>query len=106
MDREHADKHSHRSRPNAFYWRLDLVSEYLIYVILVFTPWAFGTTEDWAIQTVNLLNYVLGGLLVVKWITRLVTGFYPPRWDAPPALRGIRPAIILAPLAVLTVAML
>jgi O-antigen ligase len=106
MDREHAEKRSHRPRPNAFYWRLDLVSEYLIYVILVFTPWAFGTTEDWAIQTVNILNYILGALLVTKWIYRLAAGFHPGRWDAPPALRGVRPSMILIPLALLTFVML
>jgi O-antigen ligase len=102
MDRPHGEKRSRRSRPNQFYWILDDLSEYLIYLILVFTPWAFGTTEDWAIRTVNTLNYILGALLVAKWITRLVTRFKPGRWDAPPALRGIRPAYILGPLAALT----
>src|ERR1051326_2552372 len=106
MDREHGDKRSRRNRPNQGYWFLDQVTEYLIYVILVFTPWAFGTTEDWAIQTVNILNYVLGGILVTKWITRLVTKFNPARWDAPPALRGVRPGVVLIPLALFTVLML
>ena len=60
-----------------------MATEYLIYAILIFTPWAFGTTEDWAINTVNTLNYFLGLLLVAKWVTRLVTGFHPARWDGP-----------------------
>ena len=106
MDHASADKRSQRSRSNAVYWRLDTSSEYLIYVILIFTPWAFGTTEGWAIRTINTLNYVLGGLLLVKWIVRLATGFHPARWDGPGGLRGYSPAYLLAPLAVLTVVML
>jgi O-antigen ligase len=106
MDHASADKRSHRSRSNAVYWRLDTASEYLIYVILIFTPWAFGTTEGWAIRTINTLNYVLGGLLVVKWVVRFATGFHPARWDGPGALRGYSPGCVLAPLAVLTVVML
>jgi O-antigen ligase len=106
MDQPHADKRSHRSRSNATYWWLDRATEYLIYAILVFTPWAFGTTEDWSIQTINTFNYLLGGLLVVKWITRLVTGFHPERWDGAAALRGANSAVILVPLAAFTVIML
>src|SRR5258706_10799915 len=106
MDQEHADKRSQRNRSPAVYWRLDTTSEYLIYVILVFSPWAFGTTEDWAIKTVNTLNYLLGALLVAKWITRLVIGFHPARWDGPAALRGVHPAAHLIPLAAFTVIML
>src|SRR4051812_3894713 len=106
MDQERADQRSQRSRSPAFYWRLDMATEYLIYAILVFTPWAFGTTEGWAIRTVNTLNNVLGVLLLAKWITRLVPGFHPARWDGPGALRGVRPGVILIPLPAFTVIML
>jgi O-antigen ligase len=106
MEQPHGDKRSQRNRSTPFYWRLDMASEYLIYAILVFTPWAFGTTEDWSIQTVNTLNYLLGLLLVAKWICRLVTKFHPPRWDGPGALRGLAPSVVLIPLAVLTVVVL
>src|SRR3954462_14738594 len=101
MDQQTADKRPHRNRPG-FYWRLDLATEYLIYAILVFTPWAFGTTEEWAIRTVNSVNYILGLLLVVKWITRLLTRFHPARWDGPGALRGAPRGAILIPLAAFT----
>ena len=67
MEHAHGDKRSHRGRSNAFYWRLDTASEFLMYAILVFTPWAFGTTETWAIRSVNTLNYILGGLLLIKY---------------------------------------
>lgn len=112
MDRQHAEKRSHRSRSstpgrsNSVYWTIDRGTEYLIYAILIFTPWAFGTTEDWAIDTVNILNYILGAILIAKWITRLITGFHPARWDSPPALRGISPNAVLIPLAAFTVIVL
>ncbi|HUS37313.1 MAG TPA: O-antigen ligase family protein [Verrucomicrobiae bacterium] len=106
MEHAHADKRSHKGRSNTVYWRIDSASEYLIYAILIFTPWAFGTTETWAIQTVNTLNYILAGFLVAKWITRLVTGFHPARWDGPGGIRGIDSKVILIPLATLTVVML
>ena len=106
MDQERANHRSQRSQSSIFYWRLDMATEYLIYAILIFTPWAFGTTEDWAINTVNALNYVLGFLLVAKWTTRLVTGFHPARWDGPGALRGTPRGVILVPLAAFTVIML
>jgi O-antigen ligase len=95
-----------RERSPALYWHLDTISEYLIYAILIFTPWAFATTENWAIKSVNAWNFVLGGLLVAKWIVRVVTGFQPPRWDGPTALRGANPRWIILPLAALTVIML
>lgn len=95
-----------RDRSPAFYWHLDTTSEYFIYAILIFTPWAFATTEHWAINSVNTWNYILGLLLVAKYVVRLVTGFKPPRWDGPTALRGVRPFWIIGPLIVLTVAAL
>jgi O-antigen ligase len=100
------DKESDKSRSSAVYWRLDRATEYLIYAILVFTPWAFGTTETWAIQSVNVYNYILGGLLAAKWIVRIVTRFRPERWDGPGGLRGLNSKWIVGPLAFLTVVML
>jgi hypothetical protein len=81
----HLDEHDKNSRKQErrspwLYWRLETATEFLIYTILVFTPWAFGTTEQWSIDSVNSLNYVLGGLLVAKWVTCVVTRFKPARW--------------------------
>lgn len=86
------------------YWLLERTSEVLIYAILIFTPWAFGTTERWAIETVNTLNYFLGGLLVTKWILRRATGFVPERWgnqDGP--AKWITFGLGLATVAMLTI---
>lgn len=64
----------------------DQATEGLIYGMVVFTPWAFGTTQEWAIWTMNGAAYLLGALLVLKWIVRWKTGYTPARWDAPPAV--------------------
>lgn len=59
---------------------LDFVTEWLVFTVLIFSPWAFGTTEHWSITTVNRLNFLLGLVLVAKWICRAVTGYQPDRW--------------------------
>jgi hypothetical protein len=38
--------------------------------MVVFSPWAFGTTQPWSIQTMNIAGYVLGVLLAAKWRLR------------------------------------
>jgi hypothetical protein len=60
----------------------DMVTEGLIYFAVIFTPWAFGTTEKWSIWTMNVTCFVLGGLLAAKWFIRWQTGFTPARWGA------------------------
>jgi len=45
--------------------------------MVLFSPWAFGTTEHWSIWTMNITAYALGVLLVSKWIIRWSTGFRP-----------------------------
>ncbi len=49
----------------------EAVSGPLIYAMLIFSPWAFGTTQPWSIWTMNGAGYVLGGLLLLKWGVRL-----------------------------------
>ena len=103
--RDQAEKKRRKSRSPAIYWHLDMATEYLIYAVLVFTPWAFGTTEQWSINSMNALCYLLGLLLVGKWIVKGVTGFRPARWDGPGGLRGVNSMWITGPLFVLTVFM-
>jgi hypothetical protein len=55
----------------------DKLTEILIYFMVIFSPWAFGTTEPWSIWTMNISAYALGILLVSKWITRLATKYNP-----------------------------
>jgi len=58
----------------------DGLTETLIYGMVIFTPWALGTTWLWAIWTMNVTAYVLGLLLFLKWFVRGRTGYQPERW--------------------------
>src|SRR6185369_15379327 len=69
--------------PLAIHIWCDRVSEALIYFMLIFSPWAFGSTDE---RDMNILNGVaagLGALLAGKWIFRWRTGYRPLRWGEP-----------------------
>src|SRR5262249_30861673 len=68
----------------------ETVTECLITFILVFEPWAFGTTQTWSIWTVNICSYALGLILAGKWFIRWQTGFRPPRWGTEAPMLGNR----------------
>jgi len=59
----------------------DNLTEPLIYFALVFSPWAFGTTQPWSIWTMNVAGFALGILLLLKLFIREVKGFPAPRWE-------------------------
>jgi len=59
----------------------DDLSGALIFPMVVFSPWAFGTTQPWSIWTMNLAGFVLGILLFLKLFIRELKGFRPPRWE-------------------------
>jgi hypothetical protein len=59
----------------------DDLSGMLIFPMLVFSPWAFGTTERWSIWTMNIAGYVLGVLLLVKLFIRGPKGYTALRWE-------------------------
>ena len=65
-----------------FYQAAEVLTEGLIYLMVVFSPWAFGTTQDWSIWTMNVAGYALGLLLSLKLAIRWFKGYHPPRWDA------------------------
>jgi hypothetical protein len=48
----------------------DVLSGWLIFPMLVFSPWRYGTTEQWAIWAMNVAGYALGALLLVKLFIR------------------------------------
>ena len=52
----------------------------LIYFMVVFSPWAFGTTQPWAIRTMDAAGYVLGLLLAFKLWVRWRKGYRPAKW--------------------------
>ena len=90
------------------------LTELLIYLMVLFSPWAFGTTQSWSIWVMNSAGYFLGAMLAVKLAIRRLKDYRPPRWDddwaEPPGARSGRRLLtssrLTATLAVLTVAIL
>lgn len=64
-----------------FYRLCDALSGVLIFTMLVFSPWVFGTTQVWAIWTMNWAGYALGLLLLAKLFIREVKGYPALRWE-------------------------
>jgi len=62
----------------------DDLSEVLVYLMVIFSPWAFGTTQPWSIWIMNAVGYLLGGLLTIKLSVRWLKGYRPPRWGGEP----------------------
>jgi len=54
----------------------------VIFLMAVFSPWAFGTTQSWAVWTINYAAGLLGALLLVKLFIRKIKKYPAPRWDA------------------------
>ncbi|MBM3840166.1 MAG: O-antigen ligase family protein [Verrucomicrobia bacterium] len=81
---------SDRIRTPAAYKICEGVSGSLICVAIVFTPWAFGTTQDWSVWTMNVLCCLLGAVLVAKWLIRRQTAYKPARWGEAREIGGIR----------------
>ena len=64
-----------------WYRQCDDLSGTLILPMLVFSPWAFGTTQPWSIWTMNIVGYLLGLLLLLKVFIRRVRHYPAPRWE-------------------------
>jgi hypothetical protein len=79
----------------ALYRLCDSVTEVLLYLMVVFSPWALGTTQRWSIWTMNGAAYALAGLLVVKWVVRWRAGFTPARWGSSPNHPIVRALAVL-----------
>jgi len=58
----------------------DAISEPLFYFMVLFGPWAFGTTQPWAIWVMNWAGYLAGFLLAIKLAIRFLTGYRNARW--------------------------
>jgi len=70
-----------RARDVQLYRVCEDLTELLIYATVVFSPWAFGTTESWSIWLMNAAGYLLGFLLTAKLAIRRLKGYQPPRWN-------------------------
>ncbi len=101
-----------RVRTPRIYRVCDGLTEGLVYAMVIFSPWAFGTTDPWANRVMNIGGDLLGGLLLIKWLIRWRTGYRPPRWGDPSRLEMAggknrpRPSWITALLAALTMLLL
>ena len=62
------------------YKACETATEGLLYLMVLFSPWAFGTTQPWAIRTMDVAGYILGLLLALKLWVRWHRGYRPPRW--------------------------
>ena len=69
------------ARDVLFYRACEGLTEPLIYLMVVFGPWAFGTSQRWSISVMNGAGYLLGLLLAGKLAIRWFKGYRPPRWD-------------------------
>jgi hypothetical protein len=49
-----------QSTPKVHCWA-DNLSGALVLFLVVFAPWALGTSEGWSISTLNIGGYLLGG---------------------------------------------
>ncbi|MBI4659889.1 MAG: O-antigen ligase family protein [Verrucomicrobia bacterium] len=81
---------SERVRTPLTYKVCDGLTEILIYFSVLFTPWAFGTTQDWSVWTMNTVCYLLGVLLGAKWLIRWWAGYKPSRWGEAGEIGGFR----------------
>jgi hypothetical protein len=64
------------------YRACDGLTEPLLYFMVLFGPWAFGTTQGWSVWIINIAGYVTGLLLLTKVAIRALKGHRPPRWTA------------------------
>ena len=70
-----------RAHDVQIYQACEHLTEGLIYLMVLFSPWAFGTTQPWSIRVMNGAGYLLGGLLAAKLAIRWLKGYRPARWD-------------------------
>ena len=57
----------------------DGLTEAVTYFMVIFAPWAFGTTDNWSEWILASAGYTLGLLLLGKWIVRKKTNYTPLR---------------------------
>ncbi len=65
--RRRDDKATNR---NSFVRSCDILTEIVLCFMIVFSPWAFGTTQPWSIWTMNVCGFFLGALLLATKISR------------------------------------
>jgi len=99
------------ARDIQMYTACEQLTEGLIYLMVLFSPWAFGTSQPWAVWVMNCAGYFLGAMLLVKLAIRNLKEYHPPSWDEGQrsdlsSQRLLTPSRLTATLATLTVAIL
>src|ERR1043166_3116342 len=74
--------------PPPIYFFCDRLSAYVIYAMVIFSPWAFGTTQEWAMWVMNCAGYALGLLLFIKLGIRRMSHCLADRWDEDAGAEG------------------
>ncbi len=69
-----------RARDVQLYHVCEDLTEVLIYAMVIFGPWAFGTTQAWSIRVMNVAGYLSGVLLACKLAIRQLKGYRPASW--------------------------
>ncbi|MHB8524273.1 MAG: hypothetical protein ACYDH9_26435 [Limisphaerales bacterium] len=89
----HRHAHSgHRPRTPKAYDVCDWLTEGVLYFMILFGPWAFGTTQVWSTWVMNVAAYALGATLITKWTIRWRAGYQPVRWGQASGAGGSRMA--------------
>ncbi len=68
---------SRHPRASAAYHLCEGLTEATLYGMVFFSPWAFGTTQPWAVWVMNGAGGLLGVLLAAKGLVRWTTGYRP-----------------------------
>src|ERR1041385_944945 len=114
MTSGHHERGRLRARDVQIFHICDDLTEIVIYFMVVFSPWAFGTTQPWSIWTMNIAGYSLGVLLSIKLLLRRAKGYVPPAWNGGHSdcqlvtgeARGVQVAWVREALVLLTVLLL
>src|SRR5439155_18180425 len=69
--------------------------------MVIFTPWAFGTTQEWSIRIMNSAGFATGALFLIKALIRWSAGYIPDHFGSG-AKSGRFLTAFLAVLTVLT----
>ena len=59
---------------------VDALTGIIACAMVIFGPWAFGTTQAWSIWTMNMAGYALGMLWLLKLGTAWFQGFHTTGW--------------------------
>jgi hypothetical protein len=58
------------ARDVQLYVACEQLTEGLIYLMVLFSPWAFGTSQPWSVWVMNCAGYLLGAMLAVMGTTQ------------------------------------